>query len=347
MRVQADVVIDKVPVGTYPTAIAVNPMTNKAYVAGSGSELLVIDGKDNSTQSVKVGQGFKSLLVNVKANEIFVASARSLNGGPVATLSVINGTDHSRNDIFRIRWDHARRISFDIAGYNSKTNSIYALFRSYGWGGDSIIEIHRKSGRAQTIARGWYTKATVGTATNKLYAADFFGHIAVINLKDYATHLIQAGVDPNAFAINPVTNTVYVVNSGSGDVTVIDGTIYKTNTVEVGKTPFGIAVNSATNRIYVTDSHSDSVTVIDGTDNSTISVATGEYPRSVAVNPATNKIYVANYDGATVTVIHGKDNSTETIPVGKTPVAIAVNPENGRVYVANKGSESVTVIDGS
>ncbi|MDQ3180763.1 MAG: YncE family protein, partial [Acidobacteriota bacterium] len=112
---------------------------------------------------------------------------------------------------------------------------------------------------------------------------------------------VPAGSGPNAVAVNPVTNKIYVANSGSGNVTVIDGTNNSTTTVAAGSTPVAVAINSVTNKIYVANADSNNVTVIDGTNNSTQTVAAGSQPNAVAVNSETNKIYVTNLDSNNIT----------------------------------------------
>ena len=88
---------------------------------------------------------------------------------------------------------------------------------------------------------------------------------------------VEAG--PTAIAINSVTNTIYVANSGGPGL----------------------------------------VSIINGKTNQSTYVNAGKGPRSLAVNPVTNKVYVANFDGNTVTAIDGGTNATTTIPVGETP----------------------------
>src|SRR5690554_1200874 len=54
---------------------------------------------------------------------------------------------------------------------------------------------------------------------------------------------VDAGDQPVAVAINPVTNKIYVANSSGDTVTVIDGATNQTTTVEVGDRPAAVAVN--------------------------------------------------------------------------------------------------------
>ena len=67
------------------------------------------------------------------------------------------------------------------------------------------------------------------------------------------TATVTAGICPDAVAINPVTNKIYVANYNSGDVTVIDGATNTTATVTAGTHPWAVAVNPVTDKIYVTN----------------------------------------------------------------------------------------------
>ncbi len=62
--------------------------------------------------------------------------------------------------------------------------------------------------------------------------------------------------------MNPVTNKVYVTNSGSTNVTVIDGASNTTSTVAAGNGPVTSAVNPVTGKIYVANKGGSDVTVI-------------------------------------------------------------------------------------
>jgi YVTN family beta-propeller protein len=61
------------------------------------------------------------------------------------------------------------------------------------------------------------------------------------------TTTLAVGSGPQAVAINPVTNRIYVANYYSNNVTVIDGATNKTTKVGAGTQPQAIAVNPLTN----------------------------------------------------------------------------------------------------
>ncbi len=74
-----------VSVGSTPYAAAVNPVTNKIYVANRGSNnVTVIDGATNTTSTVSVGMQPQAVAVNAVTNKIYVAN----NGDDNGTLTV-------------------------------------------------------------------------------------------------------------------------------------------------------------------------------------------------------------------------------------------------------------------
>ncbi|HWU37189.1 MAG TPA: YncE family protein, partial [Candidatus Acidoferrum sp.] len=158
---------------------------------------------------------------------------------------------------------------------------------------------------------------------------------------------VPVGVHPQAVAINPVTNKIYVANMGDGSVTVIDGvTNHPTGVYTGGGDPYAVAVNSETNTIYVANL-GGTVSVIDGATNWFINVPVGRYPDAVAVNPVSNLIYVTNYGDGTVSVIDGAHNTiVATVVVGDGPGSIAVDPVTNAIYVANSVTGTVSAFNG-
>ncbi|MFM7293962.1 MAG: YncE family protein, partial [Burkholderiales bacterium] len=84
--------------GTSPSAVAVNPVTNKIYVANNGSNnVTVIDGATNTTTTVAVGTTPWAVAVNPVTNKIYVANYDSANvtvidGATNTTATVAAGT---------------------------------------------------------------------------------------------------------------------------------------------------------------------------------------------------------------------------------------------------------------
>ena len=141
----------------------------------------------------------------------------------------------------------------------------------------------------------------------------------------WAAPAVPVGGIPVEVAVNQVTQTIYVGNSGENTVSVIDGTacnaIHTSGcgqtaaTVTVGNNPLGVAIDQATNTIYVANSGENTVSVINGaTCNRTNTSGCGQDAPTVtvgggasllAVDPATDTIYVGSFDDGTISVING------------------------------------------
>ena len=73
--------------GATPAAVAVNPVTNKVYVANEGSDdVTVIDGATDGTTTVPIGPHPVAVAVNPATNKVYVAVATG--------VTVIDGTTH-------------------------------------------------------------------------------------------------------------------------------------------------------------------------------------------------------------------------------------------------------------
>ncbi len=168
---------------------------------------------------------------------------------------------------------------------------------------------------------------------------------------------VFAGQFPNAVAVNPVTNKIYISNSGSNNVTVVDGATNSFTTINDihATTPVAIAVNSLTNIVYVANSGSNNVSVFSGAIGSTpaaymttITNGNGLGPSAIAVDAHLNQVYVTNSTSGNVTIINGATNAiTATRASGTSPSAVAVNSATGFFYVANAGDNTVAIFNGN
>ena len=197
LPIAAQTLIGTVPVGVSPSAIAVNPDTNKTYVTNGGSwpnnpgnTVTVIDGRTLSTSTVDVGYFPTILAVNSVTNKIYVANycgtSETCNGSGPDTVTVIDGTTLSTTTV------------------------------TVGYGPQGIA---------------------INSVTNKIYVANTNGNnVTVIDGATLSTATVAVGSLPGAVAVNPVTNKIYVLND-DGTMTVIDGATRSTSTVVVGSIP--------------------------------------------------------------------------------------------------------------
>jgi YVTN family beta-propeller protein len=87
---QAQTVSGTKGVGSSPEMVAVNPVTNKIYVANLGSNTVsVIDGATNNKTTVNVGSGPNSIAVNPATNKVYVVNAGN------STVTVIDAGNNN------------------------------------------------------------------------------------------------------------------------------------------------------------------------------------------------------------------------------------------------------------
>jgi DNA-binding beta-propeller fold protein YncE len=319
----ASLATNTVTVGSNPYGVAVNPITNKIYVANicgndvtcssySGT-VTVIDGVSLTTTTVSVGANPYVPVVNSVTNQIYVPNACGNDptcASPYSsgTVTVIDGATNNPTSV-------TVGILPDALDVNSVTNQIYV---------------------ADECGDDPYCASTAS--------------ITVIDGASLAiTNVAIGGNYPYyAIAVNSVTNKIYVPSQCSGDpscqgepngtVTVIDGATLATTNVPAGSEPDSLVVNSATNKIYITNQcgsdpnclSKGTVTVIDGTTLATTNIFVGNYPYGLAVNSSTNRIYVPNYLDNTVSVMDGTPpTALQFVPLAQPCRAVDTRPERG------------------
>ena len=194
------------------------------------------------------------------------------------------------------------------------------------------------------------------------------------------------GTSPLAAAIDPRTDTVYVVNGGSNTVSVLNGARCNARvtrdcrpvaTITVGNFPVSAVVNPATSTLYVANLAGGSISVINAAACNAVTtrgcarpartVTDKAGPDWIDVNTATDTVYAANsgtaspLTGDTVSVINGAacngltgrgcHQAPATVTVGLGPYAVAVDRASNTIYVANfvngLSGGSVSVINGA
>src|SRR5947209_4338776 len=82
----AQTVHPPIAAGSDPSAIAINPVTNKVYVANDlSNDVTVLDGATGTTTTIAVGTGPQHIAVNPTTNKIYVSNVRA------SSVSVIDG----------------------------------------------------------------------------------------------------------------------------------------------------------------------------------------------------------------------------------------------------------------
>jgi YVTN family beta-propeller protein len=380
--------------GASPSDVAVNPNTNTIYVASyDSSTVSVIDGTttngtittgttiSSSTnglepEEIVVGSGPDDVAVNPNTNTIYVSSfdldpdTRLAENG---TVSIINGATNSIVKKVPVNGAPTR------VAVHPTTNTIYVSSyyvdpdtRLAENGTVSVINGTTNSIVGSIAVGSRPTSVAVHPTTNTIYVSSFDldpdtrlaenGTVSIINgATNSIVRRIDVGSAPNALAVHPTTNTIYVSSfdldpdtgvAENGTVSVIDGTTTN-GTITTGLEPKDIpiplhagppqyiAINPTTNTIYAISFDSNTFYTLNSITNSLGKVSrVDKGPNDVAVNPNTNTIYVASYDSSThsstVSVINGATNSiVKKVPVGSGPSDVAVNPNTNTIYVSS------------
>lgn len=190
------------------------------------------------------------------------------------------------------------------------------------------------------------------------YNLDLFNGYTLSNIQTYPNPIsnpsivsatIPVGNNPSFTSYNTISNTIYVTNNGSNNVSVINSiTNTVINTISVGNNPQGISYNSINNKMYVANVNSNDIYVIDCNSNTIVGtpIPVSVQPLYITYNPNNNMMYCACANANIVDVIDCNSNTVvKTIPVGTNPVGISLNPLNNTMYVINNGSNDVYVID--
>jgi YVTN family beta-propeller protein len=332
---QAQTVSQNIGTGQQPMAVAVNQITNKAYVVNHNSNSVsVIDGKTRTAiATIKTGAGPEAIAVNPLTNRVYVANAGE------NSVTVIDGATDTVVATARTG------SNCNAIAVNPTTNRIYVT-NNFGHG---VTVIDGATNAATTFRVGQGPRAiAVNPVTNKIYTANYGSKDATeIDGATGAITSVLTGKHPWAIAVDSRANKIYVVNEDSASVSVLDGATGTTKNVTVGDIPFAVAVNPTTNEAYVLTYAGNTMTVIDGatgTVTNTLLLAT--HPSAIAVNPKTNQIYIANQNTANVLVLDSKTNAiTATVKAGAIPYAMAVDAAADQIYVANFSSANATVIE--
>jgi YVTN family beta-propeller protein len=332
----AQSVVATVAAGSTPRDIAVNPVTNRIYVANEFSDnVTVIDGATNATATVAVGPRPQYIVANPSTNRIYVS-----NGGN-ASQSIIDGATLAVKPL-----PTGGNGPFVV---NPATNRIYMLRLGPT---DEVTVIDGITDNFHSLATDSWTPVShaVNPVTNRLFVAHYTtGDVKIVDISSSSDFPPVKGVPvwskPVAVAVNPDTNKAYAITEDArGPINVIDGaTQTAVSFAPSGHAsgPRALTVNTVTNRIYA--AFTGEVVVIDGATNAMTFIPTVTAV-GIAINPNTNRIYVASAQGS-LAAIDGATNAVTTIAIPTGAVAIGINVKTNKVYVASPSG--VTVIDGA
>ena len=154
---EAQTVTTTVTAGTVPFAVAVNPVTNKIYVANNSSnDVTVIDGATNTTSTVTAGTGPTAVAVNPVTNKIYVANLNSNN------VTVIDGATNLTSTV-------TVGMNPTAVAVNPVTNKIYVA----NLNSNNVTVIDGVANTTTSVVAGTNPIAiAINPITNNIYVAN-------------------------------------------------------------------------------------------------------------------------------------------------------------------------------
>ena len=304
--------------GSYPIGIALNPFTNKIYVANQYSNTVsVFDAKtDKLVSTIQTGIFPYSIDANQFNNRIYVTNRGSDD------VTVIDGATDSVIDNIKVG-----KSPVQVA-VDQSSNWVYVT----NIDSSSISVIDGITNKVIRTISGISTPYGIGIdpVSDKLYISNIANAtITVMDENNYnIVKNIPAGSSPVGIDISDKRNLVYVTNYASNSLSVIngtDGTVVKT--IQTGLFPVGVEINPVSSKVYVSNIGSNTVTVINESSLEKI--------KDIPVNPSS---------------ITKREGYPSTIPTNiKFPLIasfVAVDPITNLVYVTNTASNTLSLIDG-
>ncbi len=341
MVVDATNNVTNIQLGAQLVGIALNPTTNKIYVA-TMADLVVVNGNDNSVIHIALGTGFSCVAVDATTNRIYFGNHDT------GVISTIDGSNNSVIGSVTIA------TTVRAIAVNPLTQKIYATLSD----ASSIVVIDAASNSISAYVDVGYHPfgIAVNPATNMIYVANLGdAFITVVDGTTLATFNLDGALGLIDFAIDSVRNKIYISCYNSDKLMMIDGATNAVTMLPVPGSPSAPVVNPSTGKVYFGSASTHAVVILDPANNNSMqSVPSGAvsnngyYPQAVALNPITGRIYAANTGTYTMTVIDETystfDNESYYLYTGNSPQALAVNQTVNAVYIANRASNSVTVI---
>ncbi len=290
-----------VPVGNYPTGLAVVTTTNKAYATNMHDWTVSVIGAGNTViATIPVGAGPVKAAANNRFGRVYTTNYWFIDDGVTAIDSRTDTVLYHLNRTFATQG----RYGIDV---NPDNDKVYVAARDAG-----LIAIFNGD---WPLTDPLVFKLDPPRVPFMVAYNPTTGHLFVTcGADDVVVVLDPAALDVKGLRTTRVAGqTVYLLDERSAGWLA---------TIPVGDGPEeGIAVNPRTNRVYVTNMYSDSVSVLQDDANVAnirwlLDIPVGDAPQGVGVNPAFNRVYVGNAGSKTLSIINGVTNVViQTVPL--------------------------------
>lgn len=181
----------------------------------------------------------------------------------------------------------------------------------------------------------------VNPATHWVYAVDQDRNRVIAIAPDGQQSPIAVGREPNAIAIDPGMNRIYVVNAGSGNVSVIDGGRNQViATLPTDTRPYAIGIDAAQHRVYATNTFSDKITVIGGATHTAKQLPLGSKDY-VETDARRHRAFFISYEDPQLLIVDAGENAHHADLGLSHPWGLAVDERRGIVYITEIGNDTL------
>jgi DNA-binding beta-propeller fold protein YncE len=300
---------------TVTGALAVDPVTNLALVANSGS---------NSLEAISIGNTASMKAVHI--SQLIVPAGRGVPNAvlPQATLTSTSALTGVR--ILGTGFAAGAQVLLD--GVALTPSSIT----------NSEIDVDIPAVPYLSAPRHFALEVQVGSSPGVFSNATDFTVVQAIDVSGGCSG--TSTPQPGAVAIDEQRNIAVVANSGCNDVSIIDLTpgaptpVIKS--VAVGKSPAGIAVIPRLGLAVVTNNGAGTASILDistpaNAKEATSDVTVGTSPLGVAINQDTGAAVIANNGSNNVSLIDLTASTPKAVnaAVDQQPIAVAIDPDRG------------------
>ena len=318
---------------TVTGALAVDPVTNLALVANSGSNSI---GGSSSLTAVSIGDTTKIKPVHISQVQLFRTDGTPYEipgailpqavlttnstlppGVAVPALGTIKilGTGFAAGAQVLLDGD---ATGFTVTSISSNRTEIDGTINS--------------AFLAQP--RHFALEVQVGSSPAVFSNAEDFTVVQTINVSGGCSG--TSTPQPGAVAIDEQRNIAVVANSGCNDVSIIDltpgaATPVKSS-VAVGASPAGVAVIPRLGLAVVTNNGAGTASIVNlDTATTAATVTVGTSPLGVAINQDTGAAVIANTGSNTVSLIDLTASTPKAVnaTVDQQPIAVAIDPDRG------------------
>ncbi|MEY9950416.1 beta-propeller fold lactonase family protein [Kitasatospora sp. GAS1066B] len=267
-----------IPVGRAPTAVAISPNGEEAYVTnGRSNSVSVLDtNHKRQVTTIKVGDRPSAVAFGADGTRAYVANSGS------NTVSVLDTAQHrviatvnvARSPVGITVTPDGSRVY--VADNDSNAVSVISTATNTRLGNITVGK--RPTGLAITP-----------DGSKVLVANNGSDNVSVVDVgSGLVIATVPAGHGPSGIAVTPDGTRTYVSDVDSDDVTVLNtstnkvDSINKVTTVRVGYHPVGVAVSPDGAKVYVPDNGSTKTSVIKTEDNTVSTTDVAKGPIAVA-----------------------------------------------------------------